>query len=208
MDHPYDQGPVEIPPERKGRLLPPILLMVFMLTFGIYIFLMTRTAPSSAAPVSCFTLDEGTLYFHQEYYTGGPELTVPATIGGKPVLALGEGCFEGADLTAITLPDTVEHIADRAFHYCDRLRGIKLPEGVRSIGAYSFAGCSSLEAIYIPASVEQIGLNAFLTCPELEHVFITGTLADWEGLYPQKTGENTNIYTVSGPDATDYVPAG
>lgn len=80
----------------------------------------------------------------QEYLGGGGIVTVPEQIDGYPVVSIADGAFRGRDITAVTLPETVE-----------------------SIGWFAFAGCVSLESVWIPASVQSIAYAAFENCTHL-----------------------------------------
>ena len=74
---------------------------------------------------------------------------------------IGGGCFEGAQIKQITIPDTVTEIGDRAFYYCGQLASITLPLGLQKISDRVFARCMSLTSITIPAAVTEIGVDAF-----------------------------------------------
>lgn len=71
------------------------------------------------------------------------EVTVPATLDGCPVIAIGE----------------------RAFMDQPKLISVTLPDGVKEIGWFAFAGCVSLESVRVPAEVESIAYGAFQNCP-------------------------------------------
>ncbi len=94
---------------------------------------------------------------------GVQDLTIPASIDGKPVLA----------------------IADRAFENAHELRSVTLPEGLTSIGWFSFGGCISLEKATIPATVTTIRYGAFQNCPAaLTVITPLGSYADaWARSY-------------------------
>ena len=72
---------------------------------------------------------------------------IPATIGGRDVVAIGDYAFEG----------------------CDAITKVLIPRGVRSIGYSAFSSsdtdsypyCTALELVTIPSSVEYIGDGAF-----------------------------------------------
>ena len=57
------------------------------------------------------------------------------------------------------LPGTIS-IADEAFMYCAQLTGITIPDSVKSIGAWAFGGCGNLSKIEMPDSVARIGSYA------------------------------------------------
>ena len=67
-------------------------------------------------------------------------LTVPETLDGIPVTAIG----------------------DKAFSQCYYLTDVTLPEGITHIGDFAFEDCTDLETLLIPASVTSMGCNPFL----------------------------------------------
>ena len=67
-------------------------------------------------------------------------LTVPETLNGIPVTAIG----------------------DKAFSQCYYLTDVTLPEGITHIGDFAFEDCTGLETLLIPASVTSMGCNPFL----------------------------------------------
>ena len=79
------------------------------------------------------------------------DVTLPASLGGAPITAIGPGAFSGCTaLTGIELPDTVTSIGASAFSGCTALTSIVIPDAVKSIGASAFSGCTSLTSITIP----------------------------------------------------------
>ena len=73
-------------------------------------------------------------------------VTIPSTLGGKPVTSIGSS----------------------AFCYCSGLTSVTIGNGVTSIGEYAFHGCSGLTSVTIPDSVDSvtsIGDGAFEECP-------------------------------------------
>lgn len=77
-------------------------------------------------------------------------LTVPDTLDGLPVIAIGEHAFERASLTAIILPEGITEIGWFAFYECQNLAGVTLPSTVREIGYAVFDGCPLL-TLHCPA---------------------------------------------------------
>lgn len=71
----------------------------------------------------------------------GKTLSIPQTINGNPVTAIGDGAFRGKELERVTLPD-----------------------GIVSVGWFAFSGCYRLVSVTVPATVETIGYGAFEHC--------------------------------------------
>jgi len=95
-------------------------------------------------------------------------VTIPASIGGYTVSAIGEGVFEDcAQITSVLIPNTVKAIEDNAFSGCNKLKGTALPDSIKTIGDYAFAGCSSMTAMRLSKNTEEIGDSAFKHCSSL-----------------------------------------
>lgn len=79
-----------------------------------------------------------------------PKLIIPSTLGGYPVVRIGEGAFSGLkNIKEIVLPDSVTDIGKEAFKDCSDLTNITIPNSVTNIGQAAFSGCSNLKNIYI-----------------------------------------------------------
>lgn len=74
-------------------------------------------------------------------------VAVPAEIGGCPVVAIGDGAFRGAGITAVILPDTVETVGWFAFADCTELASVTVPASVRSISYAAFENCTKLTVL-------------------------------------------------------------
>ena len=69
-------------------------------------------------------------------------ITIPGTLGGKPVVRIGESALAASlGLTAVTIPDTVTEIGESAFSGCEGLTSVAFPDSVQSIGSRAFWGC-------------------------------------------------------------------
>ena len=82
-------------------------------------------------------------------YSGpGGELIIPATLGGYPVVAIGNTAFQNhADISSVTIPEFVTSIGTSAFRGCTGMDWITIGANVTSIGKYSFEGCVGLNLI-------------------------------------------------------------
>ncbi|MCL2104513.1 MAG: leucine-rich repeat domain-containing protein [Kiritimatiellaeota bacterium] len=102
-------------------------------------------------------------------------LTIPSSLGGYPVVAIGDYAFYDCDhLANVIIPEGVMSIGGWAFAFCWRLRSITISSGVTSIGDYAFYFCDRLTSMTIPPSVTSIGDWAFAECIGLCEVFMEG----------------------------------
>jgi hypothetical protein len=84
---------------------------------------------------------------------------------GSRLREIGEGAFFHSNLSAITLPSSVEILSDRCFARCGNLAIVTFEDCSRleKIGERAFA-FSSIKSFTIPASVNDFDGSAFLDC--------------------------------------------
>lgn len=110
-------------------------------------------------------------------YTGSNSiLTVPDTVDGLKVTAIGDHAFEANwDLEEVILPDGVTYIGESAFMDCGKLKSITIPETTVTIRRAAFASCSALDNVTVPASVAEIMEEAFSGCGSLKNLTVAST---------------------------------
>ena len=79
---------------------------------------------------------------------------------GCAITQIPENFFYNSGITAITLPDTVTTIADRAFANCFNLRSVTLSSSLRTIGERAFFN-TPMDSITFPNGLQTIGDYAF-----------------------------------------------
>jgi hypothetical protein len=106
----------------------------------------------------------------------GP-LVVPSVLGGHPVTAIGAYAFQGcANLTEVTIPDSVTDIGLESFWECSSLTNVSIPASVTNIDRMAFYGCASLLSAAIPEGVKIINNSLFEFCGVLREVSIPSTV--------------------------------
>lgn len=83
-------------------------------------------------------------------------VTLPDTL-----TTIGNRAFAGTSLTTLTIPASVESIGSEAFTDVETLTSVTFNEGLKTIGANAFDGCSLLNTIALPNSLTSLGNNAF-----------------------------------------------
>ncbi|MEI6796173.1 MAG: leucine-rich repeat domain-containing protein, partial [Methanomassiliicoccales archaeon] len=133
------------------------------------------------------------------YSGAGGDITIPSSLGGYPVVAIGDRAFHGSTLiTAVTIPEGIMSIGPSAFRSCTALTSVTIPDSVTSIGSsafeqstsltsivfgqgvaaignYAFYGCSALSSVTIPASLTSIGSLVFTPCTSLISITVAAS---------------------------------
>ncbi len=105
--------------------------------------------------------------------TASGVLEIPNEAYGMPIVEISDSAFMYcADLTAISLPDTVQCIGMFSFYQYTSLTNITFPESLEIIKDGAFRECSALTSSVLPESLNQIGISAFEGCVSLESAAI------------------------------------
>jgi hypothetical protein len=140
--------------------------------------------PNSATAQETFTYvtNNGTITI-TSYNRFEPEVTIPSTINGLPVRAIGNYAFYGSvSLENVTIANSVSRIGGYAFLSCPGLTNVTLGNGVSRIEYEAFAGCTSLPNIRIPGSVTEIGDSAFYYCGSLRAIHVDAGNSSYSSL--------------------------
>lgn len=110
-----------------------------------------------------YDIDPKTYNVTYHYYTGN--LTIPSTVtyDEKTYKVTKVDLYGCSELTSVSLPSSLEEIAESGFQDCSQLTQITLPESLKIIGRFAFSYCDGIKEITIPASVQKIGMGAFST---------------------------------------------
>lgn len=131
--------------------------------------------PTKWDPIIFLTDGEGTITSLTAHGKTLSAITIPNSIGGKTITAIGESAFSGnTKITSVSIPSSVTQIKGQAFNECSGLTAVAFAEGsqLSTIGIHAFYFCSKLTSIIIPASVTNIGSRAFEGCGELGSIVV------------------------------------
>lgn len=106
--------------KRRSSIMLTIGGVLAFTALGIYSTLPLQVFATPVAD-SCFTFDSGTGTITAYNEAADPacdvtSLTVPASIGGTPVTAIGPSGFDGATITSFTFPGSITTIGANAFN--------------------------------------------------------------------------------------------
>ena len=103
----------------------------------------------------------------------------------------------GKTATSLTIPNTVDAIAEDAFIYCYYLTSVTIPDSVTSIGRTAFWNCNRLTSVTISDSVTSIGENAFAACHKLTSINVSSENSKYKDI-------DGNLYTKDGKTLIQY----
>ena len=133
-----------------------------------------------------FEFDSGTGTIIGAELTDATSLTIPATIDGMSVVAIGDRAFSGkSGLEDVTIPASVRTVGIEAFARCTDLTTVQFETdesgGITTIGADAFKENPKLTSINLPETLRSIGDRAFLNCDVLAEVELPSSLTSLGG---------------------------
>ena len=106
-------------------------------------------------PVFEYSVDDNGNATITKYHGTGAAVTIPETIDGHAVTAIGQKAFyDNVSLQTISLPDSITSINMYAFGNCTQLSTINLPKSLIHLGQNVFKNCLNLKIVTIPKSLE------------------------------------------------------
>lgn len=130
-------------------------------------------------------------------------LNIPNQYKGLPVVEIGDNAFYYEDntylanLTEITIPETVTRIGENAFANCTGLTAIIIPNSVIEMGNAAFAKCSNLKELTIGTGLKIIPNEAFNFCFNIENIIIPDNIEEIGDYAFQSVYNNVKEITLS-----------
>ena len=132
------------------------------------------------------------------YKGDAQSLKIPIFAGDKFIARIGRSALANQrNLREVTIPGTIDEIAEGAFAGCLRLQVVRIHDGTETIGAMAFEGCLSLSQVTLPASLTDISDTAFPSDCAATFIVEPGT--------PAETFCREHGYAIAHPDTDDAV---
>lgn len=135
----------------------------------------------------------------------GGSVTVPSSIDGREVTAIGKAAFAScSQIEVLSMPVSVAEIGELAFSGCSGIEEISIPDEVLEIGKMAFANCTSLKTVNFGEKLNSVGAYAFIGCTTLSEIILPdntekiGEYAFYNCRSLKTLGELPNIKTVGG----------
>lgn len=116
-----------------------------------------KTDDALAAIADSLTVEENETGLTITGYSGSlSTLSLPATLHGKAVTAIGDYAFAMTDPVIMELPESIGEIGQGAFYGMDQLQAIRLPGGLTTLPEAAFENCRKLMSINLPEGLTMI----------------------------------------------------
>lgn len=105
------------------------------------------------------------------YRGTGTYITTPYTLGGYPVVTIGEGTFyQKLTVLSVNISYGVTLIDELAFNDCIYMTTVSLPSTLITIAYGGFYNCTGLITVYNYSNVQTVGEVAFASCTSLQNI--------------------------------------
>lgn len=125
------------------------------------------------------------------------------------VTKIGIQSFANCDLTQLTLPITLETIAQFAFLSNTNLKTVRIPASVTLVESGAFNNNSSLDNVYLLGENTKAQASAFITnmtCDGFTYENTYNSNADYNGTFSKNHWTNTNVTTGTKSPVLLHVP--
>lgn len=92
--------------------------------------------------------------------------------------SIGDWAFIWADISTISLPETLKSIGTYTFYKASLSGTVALPDSLTQLGASAFSGCEEVNAIQIGSGLKDIPANAFAGCTNLKTITVNNRRED------------------------------
>ena len=186
------------------KLLCAVLsgIMAFS-TFAVAVPITTSAAESQESVSATYgdfeyTLEDDYTCTITKYNGHAANVTIPSTIYGNKVSAIGRYAFEeNPNIKKVSMPNSVKIIDRGAFWYCGNLESVTMPTSLKEIGGCAFYE-TNLKSVVLPTGLKYISNEAFKFCYNLKTVTLPNTV---ESLGNACFGSCTSLQSISIPNS-------
>lgn len=125
---------------------------------------------------------------------------ITSVITCSTLSSIGDWAFIWADISTISLPETLNSIGTYTFYKASLSGTVALPDSLTQLGASAFSGCEEVNAIQIGSGLKDIPANAFAGCTNLKTITVNNRRED---VTIPKIDGVTVTYTIPSLEATD-----
>ena len=118
---------------------------------------------------------------------------ITSVISCPTLRSIGDWAFIWADISTISLPETLNSIGTYTFYKASLSGTVALPDSLTQLGASAFSGCEEVNAIQIGSGLKDIPANAFAGCTNLKTITVNNR---WEDVTIPKIDGVTVTYTI------------
>ena len=122
------------------------------------------------------------------------------------IKSIGAFSFSHTNIKTLSIPISVDSIANGAFYGCDSLESVTIPNSVKYIGIECFSQCNSLEKAVFPNNKSiTIRNQAFSYCRSLKYITLSPCLTEIETALFSGC---SSLETITIPDNVEKIGAG
>lgn len=125
---------------------------------------------------------------------------ITSVITCSTLSSIGDWAFIWADISTISLPETLNSIGTYTFYKASLSGTVALPDSLTQLGASAFSGCEEVNAIQIGSGLKDIPADAFAGCTNLKTITVNNRRED---VTIPKIDGVTVTYTIPSLEATD-----
>lgn len=128
-------------------------VLLVVLTLSLCIVVSPINASAEKSEYYTYTVSNGKATITDCDTSISGDITIPSTLGGYPVTAIGREAFASCyNLTGVTIPSGITEIGSYAFYCCNHITSVTISASVTNIGDFAFYYCLSLDGIIVDES--------------------------------------------------------
>ncbi|HZJ78620.1 MAG TPA: leucine-rich repeat protein [Clostridia bacterium] len=184
--------------KRNFKRIFSVFVACTLLALSVQISLVTVNAAVSGIYTYTVSNNEAKI-IECDFEKANGIITIPETLGGYPVVEIGEYAFQWCDgITDVIIGDNISTIGAYAFYWCDSLKTVVIGDSLVEIKTATFLFCQKLESVTFGNSIKTISADAFANCTKLDNLVFPDSLETIKSYAFKRCTFLTNISFGSG----------